>query len=102
MNQFTNTNIIGRFQRPNRPHNRFQTILRRPRRAQPQNSMNPSILNIGRRIRPQPQNNMNPPINVTAAIQRYTVLVEGSNPFIGLQVTETPPQNSQFQTELFL
>ncbi|CAG8781615.1 23159_t:CDS:1, partial [Racocetra persica] len=102
MNQSTNQNIICRFQRPSRSHSRFQRILRRPRRSRPQNTMNSSILNIGRRIRSRPQNNINPSTNDSVAIQRYTVFVEGFNPFIELQVAEIPLQNTQFQTALLL
>ncbi|CAG8791702.1 6492_t:CDS:1, partial [Racocetra fulgida] len=84
----------------NRPRGRFQ---RQPQRSQRQSTMNPPILNIGRRRqRNRPLSNINPSINIFTAIQQYTDLAEGSNPFIDLQNARIPSQNAQYQDVLFL
>ncbi|CAG8725211.1 14486_t:CDS:1, partial [Dentiscutata erythropus] len=78
------------------------TIMNQATNVQPQNNQSQRLPNIGGSQRVQrAQHNVNLSINATA-VQRYNELVEGGNPFSGLQSSEISVQTTEFQTELFL
>ncbi|KAF0557777.1 hypothetical protein F8M41_012234 [Gigaspora margarita] len=64
--------------------------------AQPQNNQAQRPPAIG-----GPQINQNAVQSTSIAFQRYCDLVEGGNPFSGLQGSVIPLQNTEFQTVLF-
>ncbi|CAG8563339.1 15636_t:CDS:2 [Racocetra fulgida] len=47
-----------------------------------------------------PQITQNNSISISIAAQRYNYLVEGGNPFSGLQDSEIPLQNVEFSTAI--
>ncbi|KAF0557782.1 hypothetical protein F8M41_012240 [Gigaspora margarita] len=64
--------------------------------VQPQNNQAQNLPAIGR-----PQRAQNQSISTSIAVQRYDNLVEGGNPFSGLQGSVIPQQTTEFQTVLF-
>ncbi|KAF0557780.1 hypothetical protein F8M41_012238 [Gigaspora margarita] len=71
----------------------FPTVLfEGDNNVQPQNNQAQNLPTIGRPQRAQ--NNVHLSINTTINVQRYNDLVEGGNPFSGLQDSVMPLQNT--------